>query len=241
MDYNILFRRTEWWSTEEDTSYFSFSQWQERGYDAHSKTADATAVTHNPSVSDFRLKAGSPAIDCGFDDGTYVPSSDIGGAPRTDDPDTPNTGSGSGIVDMGCYEYSQGQPTATPTPPPALTITLDMGGTSFAEGDPCRLDALFEYTGTPRTVDLYVVLDVFGAYWFYPGWISADEGIDYDTIELTGGGEWTIEVIPGFIMPEVSAGGPFHFYAACFEPGELSVSSLVSNVNSLSRRLIRLE
>lgn len=232
MDYNILFAEDGVVVTEEDTSYFTFSQWLARGYDAHSKTADATVVTFNPTSSDFHLKAGSPAIDCGFGDETYVTLVDLEGTPRTDDPEIPNTGSGSGIVDIGCFEYGSGTPMPTPTAtqPPALHIELDMGGDTFTDGDPCRLDALFEYTGTTRTVDFYVVLNVFGAYWFYPNWIAADEGIDYDTIELTAGPDWTEAIVPEFVMPPVSNSGPFYFYAACFEPGELSVSALVSNV-----------
>ena len=30
-------------------------------------------------------------------------------------------------------------------------------------------------------------------------------------------------------MPQVSPAGPFHFYAAMFEPGTLSLETLVSN------------
>ncbi len=241
MDYNILYAEDGSVVTEEDTSYFSFSEWQARGYDAHSKTAAASAVTLDPSSSDFRLRAGSPAIDSGFDDGMTVPSTDIGGRSRTDDPDTPNTGSGSGIVDMGCYEYFPGGPGPTPTPtatvPPELTIALDMGADRFGTGDPCRLDALFHYSGEPRTADFYVVLEVFGAYWFYPGWIPSWEGIDSASIELSGGPDWKVEVIPEFTMPEVSAAGPFYFYAACFAPGDLTVDALLSNVAGVEFRL----
>jgi predicted outer membrane repeat protein len=65
-----------------------------------------------PDAGDFRLAAGSPAIDAANND-VLPPSvtTDLDGQPRfVDDPDTPDTGHGTPpLVDMGAYEF-QGVP-----------------------------------------------------------------------------------------------------------------------------------
>jgi predicted outer membrane repeat protein len=54
--------------------------------------------------TDLHLQPGSPCIDSA--QGDLAPLTDADGAPRYDDPDTPNTGVGSpGYVDMGAFEY----------------------------------------------------------------------------------------------------------------------------------------
>ena len=72
---------------------------------------NADPLFADPGIGDYRLSAGSPAIDAG--DNTAVPmgvTTDLDGNPRfVDDPGTPNTGvPGNGfveIVDMGAYEF----------------------------------------------------------------------------------------------------------------------------------------
>lgn len=56
------------------------------------------------AISDFRLAAGSPAIDAGTSEG--VVKVDAEGNGRLDDPSTPNTGAGTlPFVDMGAFEH----------------------------------------------------------------------------------------------------------------------------------------
>ncbi|MCX7855758.1 MAG: carboxypeptidase regulatory-like domain-containing protein, partial [Anaerolineae bacterium] len=60
----------------------------------------------NPDGRNYRLSYVSPAIDAA--DGGVAPATDIMGAPRYDDPRTPNTGlptSGGAYADMGAYEF----------------------------------------------------------------------------------------------------------------------------------------
>lgn len=58
----------------------------------------------DPAEGDFRLQAGSPAIDAGTGDG--APATDLLHRARFDDPATPNTGAGAPpYVDIGAYEY----------------------------------------------------------------------------------------------------------------------------------------
>ena len=42
-------------------------------------------------------------------------------------------------------------------------------------------------------------------------------------------GDSSLSLIPGFQMPPVSPAGPLYFYGAMFEPGTLSLETLVSN------------
>jgi hypothetical protein len=51
-------------------------------------------------MGDFRLKAGSPAIDAGTNSAPLLPPKDFANQPRVIDGD----GDGNAIVDMGAYE-----------------------------------------------------------------------------------------------------------------------------------------
>ena len=103
-----------------------------------------------------------------------------------------------------------------------------MPATTFAEGDICELDLEISNAGQPRAADLYVLLDVFGAYWCYPSWQPLAAGLDYEALTVPAGSS-TLVLIPEFTMPAVSPCGPLYFYAAMFEPGTLSLETLVSN------------
>lgn len=74
--------------------------------------------TQDDDYGDLHLQPDSPCIDAGFNN-TVSQLNDCDGNPRlVDDPNTPDTGSGTPpIVDMGCYEYQIG------TISPKLLIT----------------------------------------------------------------------------------------------------------------------
>jgi parallel beta-helix repeat protein len=60
----------------------------------------------DPSSGDFRLMAGSPAIDSAHSGAAGQPETDAAGVPRIDDLATPNTGAGPrGYDDRGAYEH----------------------------------------------------------------------------------------------------------------------------------------
>ncbi len=116
--------------------------------------------------------------------------------------------------------------------PEEFEIELVLPDASFGTGDIFRLDLEIVNPGATRSVDLYVLLEVFGEYWCYPSWISLAENIDCKTISVRAGSQDLLNIIPEFAMPNVGATGPLYFYAALFNEGTLSVDSLVSNVSA---------
>jgi parallel beta-helix repeat protein len=61
-DYNVVVDR---FSMEEGTGVLDLAAWQLLGNDTHSFIASHDQLFENPSVNDFHLKAGSPAVDAG--------------------------------------------------------------------------------------------------------------------------------------------------------------------------------
>lgn len=119
-----------------------------------------------------------------------------------------------GIVDMG-YHYPL--PVVTPTPVPADEgVDLILNGSVFRNGDPFKLRAAC--SGPLGTdVDLYVVLDVMGQYWFYPEWSQA---ACYETFSLLDQ-PVTYRFIMDFIWPSGDFGQAdgIHFWGALCDAG----------------------
>ncbi len=106
-------------------------------------------VFEDPDGADFQLSMESPCIDNGSNDNPT--SSDLNGDDRW-------IGKS---VDVGAYEnqteFSAGS-------------HLSMDDTDLTEGDDFVLGVLAINTEKGNPVDLVVVLDVYGEYFFYPGW-----------------------------------------------------------------------
>lgn len=74
------------------------------GYDG-TGNIDADPLFADGPGGDLHLQPGSPCIDAA--DGDAAPETDLDGNPRYDDPDTPNSGTGSpDHADMGAFEYA---------------------------------------------------------------------------------------------------------------------------------------
>jgi parallel beta-helix repeat protein len=141
------------------SSYSSLAAMQSAtGQEKHGIQADPQFVA--PSSGDFRLQAGSPAIDRGNSGVSGEQATDISGNARVDDPGTPNTwAQGPRLYDdLGAYEF-QGSTTPPPSPPTAsltvspqsgtapLAVTADASGSTDPQGE--ALSYSFDFGGSP--------------------------------------------------------------------------------------------
>ena len=70
---------------------------------------------------------------------------------------------------------------------------------------------------------------MYGTFFAYPSWDEVSVSIDHQEVQIGQLVDETWGLVPEFTMPAVSEAGPFHFYAAMFEPGYLAADNLVSN------------
>ncbi|MBI3608695.1 MAG: PKD domain-containing protein [Nitrospirae bacterium] len=106
------------------------------GQDTRSIQADPRFL--NPGSGDFRLLAGSPAIDSADSSVANWPATDAAGRARVDDPATPNTGVGSLLYgDRGALEFQPPHAALTVTPASGvapLAVTADASASGDVDG-----------------------------------------------------------------------------------------------------------
>ena len=49
-----------------------------------------------------------------------------------------------------------------------------------------------------------MILDISGQYWFAPGWIPLDQGVDFYTVDIESGSHDVMSIIPEFEWPAYS-------------------------------------
>ncbi len=122
-------------------------------------------------------------------------------------------------------------PTATPNPPTATpgkaSIDLTLNAHVFTAGDPFLLKAVYTNPGPQITLDEYIILDVFGTFFFWPGWSSIPE---YRRIILEPE-QTNSEDILEFTWPDGSFGHAegLCFWAAFLVPGTTTVYGDIDN------------
>lgn len=97
------------------------------------------------------------------------------------------------------------RPTATPTPS-GLQCDLILNHQYYYHDMQFDLRLLLENPLIQFQAHLFVVLDVYGSYWFYPNWQAygpPDWTLDYVTMAITPGTTWII--ILSFLWPELGA------------------------------------
>ena len=96
-------------------------------------------------------------------------------------------------------------PSMTPTVPPCCDLDLDLivPRTHLLPGDEFYLDVgiLSWHPVVIEDLRLFIVLDVQGAYWFWPSWRSVSEGVDYGVIDCPPTG-YAARIIDSFNWPE---------------------------------------
>ncbi|MBN2056757.1 M28 family peptidase [bacterium] len=123
-------------------------------------------------------------------------------------------------------------PSATPvrTQPPgpgAVTLRLIMNAAEYHGGQSLRLDCRIENGGTPHQVDLYIALDVYGQYFFYPGWNLM---VDYRQLPLPTG-TWQERILDLTLPLPLTPAGPFTFWSVLTEPETIEVVGNISFVS----------
>lgn len=121
-----------------------------------------------------------------------------------------------------------GTATPTPTSTPVSTATPDpgepgvylwMNRTSFHAGDPFDLRIEMCNPGAPYSAELFLLLDVAGAFWFWPSW---SEDIDFMEIVTPDHAAATIKIMafqwPDLTTSVLGAG----FWTALLREGELA-------------------
>lgn len=103
---------------------------------------------------------------------------------------------------------SQQTPTPTPqapTPTPAISdyaVDLILSNEVFTHGDRFLLEyRLINATASALDASLWVILDVYGMLWFYPGW---SETADFSTVTLEPGESTLPVTLLDFVWPSVS-------------------------------------
>ncbi len=155
----------------------------------------------DPQAGDFDLLAGSPAIDHGSAE--EAPVVDFAGRSRPQ---------GAGF-DIGAYEYPAETtptptPTGTPTPEvPGLGVRLELPEL-IHPGETFQVMGYLENPGPPLAeAALFFVLEVHGAYWFWPGWERYDPPgggeLDYEVRDVPTG-VTSVEVAPAFVWPQTT-------------------------------------
>ncbi len=109
-------------------------------------------------------------------------------------------------------------PSPTPTLPP-LGVELVLNDTMFTAGEPFELYAALSNPGAARDVDLYVVLDVFQDYYFYPSWSHyPDEGIDKASLSLPGARVTRHDILAFTWPPNAGSASGIKFWGAMLDP-----------------------
>ena len=122
-----------------------------------------------------------------------------------------------------------GNPTATPGPAPDMTMDLTLADAELTEGDDFFLHlSVTNNEMNPHTIDVYIVLDVLGSYWFWPSWEDPAQGLDHKTMTV-GSLDLYQEAILDFTWPGgTGALGGLQFIGCMFTQGTWALVGDVS-------------
>ena len=97
----------------------------------------------------------------------------------------------------------------------SLGLDLFMNQSLYQEGDPFRLSLRTTNSGSPVTVEQYLLLDVYGEYWFWPGW---GQNLEFQQNTIPSG--YAENMIFNFEWPpDTGSASDIRFWAACLDPG----------------------
>ncbi|HPQ40686.1 MAG TPA: hypothetical protein PLV45_09965, partial [bacterium] len=120
-------------------------------------------------------------------------------------------------------------PTETPSPTPtggdAFILDLRLNQSTFNAGDLFLLELDITRAGSTVTVDQYLILDVYGMFFYAPGW---SEIPDFETLTYYDGYQETTEIF-NFTWPSVQGhASDLRFYVGCLYSG---TADLIGNID----------
>ncbi|MBN1551734.1 hypothetical protein JW979_09705, partial [bacterium] len=148
-------------------------------------------------------------------------------------------------ADAGSTDFTIIAPTPTPSPFPTMTptitpiptvtplrlfpqIRLNMPEHRFYAGDKCFLRATIDNPSKDiPNAAVFIILDIYGQYWFAPSWISSSNGFDHFKYTIPTGITEMI-IIPEFVWPDHTGSGEnLQFLGFILDP---SLARLYSNI-----------
>jgi hypothetical protein len=121
----------------------------------------------------------------------------------------------------------------TPTPPQDSGIELQLDDEEMTEGD--RFYLHFDVRNANSedlTVDIYILLDVFGEYWCWPSWQSIQMGLDGRMDVILPAHFSESETVLDFIWPDITgAANGLMFYGVCCHASTFEVIGNLQVIN----------
>lgn len=145
------------------------------------------------------------------------------------------------ITDEAVTPTPTAPPQMTPTPPPSATSTpvaippagmeLLLDDRDLLAGERFLLNMLLHNPATaPFDADAYILLAVYGDYWFWPGWVNIDDGIDFSSVTCPAMTSLP-QTILDFEWPQgAGTATGLGFYGALFAPGTFD---LIGDIQSI--------
>jgi len=175
---------------------------------------------------------------------TATPTPVISGTPATRTPSptpTPTSPTTNTPTATPTATPTESGTTSTPTPTPTmaatdtpgpdmLTVNLTLSQEFFTPGDQFLLTFCYQNPGSGQSLDQYVLLDVFGLYFFWPGW---EEAVDFErTFVRPGSNCADPQTILEFTWPDTDAAADgVAFWGAYLNP---SAPVIVGNFDHLT-------
>jgi hypothetical protein len=179
-----------------------------------------TITTSNPSWQELTLDlANVPGL------GSVIGESQVWIALVFHSDDDSKTAEGVYVDEIYLEYMATPVPTSTPPTPtpgaPNLSIDLQLSQDMFQAGDPFILMAVLTNHGAGNhETDMYVILDVYGNYWFYPSW---SQTIDKFRQPFWHKAQY-VRYILDFIWPEVdSTADGIRFWGAITAPNNVEI------------------
>jgi hypothetical protein len=124
------------------------------------------------------------------------------------------------------------EPTSTPAPtatpnPDGMYLTLN--DNLYTQGDLFLLWMHTENSGDPIEVEMYIILDVWGSYWFWPSWVAAPQ-VDYVLSNVPHGTSEETSIL-NFTWPSGAGKGEgIVFWGGCLRAGTLDLWGQIARV-----------